>query len=175
LFLDWRLKPLPGQGTFSDIFSSIDFKPRSWLTFTSETRYDIGAGQWQEAAHYLTLRPDKADWSWSLGHRYLRADPLQGASSGDNAIISTYYYKLNENWGVRVSHLFEARDGHMEQQYYTLYRDLRSWTSALTVRLQEDSFGRKDFTIAVTFSLKAHPRFGQGSDSVTPSFLLGGS
>jgi len=32
----------------------------------------------------------------------------------------------------------------------------------------------EDFTVAFTFSLKAHPRFGLGSDSARPYSLLGG-
>ena len=39
--MDWRLKPQREQQTFSDIFSNLDFRPKSWLSFSSQLRYDI--------------------------------------------------------------------------------------------------------------------------------------
>ena len=82
-------------------------------------------------------------------------------------------YRVNENWGFRAAHRFEARDGRLEEQSYAIYRDLRSWTAALTLRLRDNRNGPEDFSIAFTFSLKAFPRFGLGADTVRPSWLLG--
>jgi len=100
--------------------------------------------------------------------------PVFGPDPGNNIIYDTIYYRLNENWGFRMSHHFEARDGTLEEQYYTIYRDLRSWTAALTFRVREQREGPTDFSVAVTFSLKAAPSFKQGSDRNSPSLLLGG-
>ena len=49
-----------------------------------------------------------------------------------------------------------------------------TFATALTLRLRNDRTRPSDFTIAVTFSLKAFPRFKQGQDSTQPSLLLGG-
>jgi LPS-assembly protein len=173
LYADWHVKERAGQGTFSDLFSDLDFRPRRWVTFTSENRYDVDNGQWLQAYHTLTLEPNNV-WSASLGHRYLRDDLVRGLGTGNNLFITSLYYRLNENWGLRSSHLFEARDGTLEEQYYTIYRDLRSWTSALTFRIRDNRAGPTDFTVGITFSLKAFPRFGLGSDKVAPALLLGG-
>ena len=62
----------------------------------------------------------------------------------------------------------------MEQQLYTIYRDMRSWTGALTFRIRETRIGPPDYTIAFTFSLKAFPKFGVEGDSSRPTSLLGG-
>ena len=103
-------------------------------------------------------------WSVSLGHRYLANDPALGPDGGHNLIYDRVYYRFNENWAVRMSHYFEARDGVMEEQSYTLYRDLRNWTSALTFRHRQNRVGRPDdYTIGLSFSLKFAPR------SVTPT------
>ena len=173
LYTDWRLHPRPGQSTFADVFSDLDLKPRSWLTLNSEVRYDVGGGFLREANHTATVTPNTV-WSVSLGHRYLREDPTLGPDSGNNLIYSTLYYRFNENWGARASLHFEARDGTMEEQQYSLYRDFRSWTGALTFRVRDQrTAGPSDYTVAVTFSLKAFPRFGLGDDSNKPSLLLG--
>ncbi|HEY1173543.1 MAG TPA: LPS assembly protein LptD [Verrucomicrobiae bacterium] len=175
LYTDWRLNPRNGQGTFADLFSDLDLKPRNWLVLNSELRYSLDNGWFRQAYHTATFKPGSR-WSLSLGHRYLRDDPvLFGPNSGHNLLSSVLYYRLNENWAARISHHFEARDGQLEEQYYTLYRDMRSWTTALTFRVRQGRFGQEDdYTIAVTFSLKAFPRFGLGSDDVSPSYLIGG-
>ncbi|MEY2428685.1 MAG: LPS-assembly protein [Verrucomicrobiota bacterium] len=176
LYTDWRLRPGQGQTTFADLYSDLVLKPRSWITFESLTRYDIDSGQFNLALHTLTLQPNDR-WSWGLSHWYLADESPSnptGLGQGNSLIASTFFYRLNENWGFRASHHFETRDGRMEEQYYTIYRDLRSWTAGLTFRFRDNRVGPDDFTVAFTFSLKAFPRFGLGSDTVRPYFLLGG-
>jgi LPS-assembly protein len=187
VYTDWRLKQRTNQTTFADLFSDLDLKPRDWMTINSQIRIDIANARLREAYHSLIVQPNNV-WSVSLSHRYLRNnDPafvtLPGQQiPGNNTFMSSVYYRLNENWAARISHRFEGRDGTMEEQYYTIYRDLRSWTAALTLRWRENRnfnirnqfVGRDDdFTVAVTFSLKAFPRFGLGSDSEHPAMLLG--
>jgi LPS-assembly protein len=171
LVTDWRIDPHPGQSTFSDIYSDLDFKPRSWLLFNSETRYNVDHTQFNLADHSVTVTPGDR-WSARLGHRYFRGDPAFGPDSDNNIVYSTLYYRLNENWGARISHHFEARDGTMEEQFYTVYRDFRSFTGALTFRVRDERTGPKDYTVAFTMQLKSRPTKA-GKDKVEPSFLLG--
>ena len=174
LFTDWRVTrrlQAPGEAAMSDIFSDLTFSPRSWVTFESQTRYDLDQHRFRLAWHTLTLTPSP-DWSWSLGHYYVHDDPILG--TGNNLITSSYYYRLNENWGFHAGHQFEARNGRMVEQYYSIYRDFRSWTGALTFRVNDNNEGSEDVTLAFTFSLKAMPRFGLGTDSARPGYLFGG-
>lgn len=171
LVTDWRLDPQRTQAQFSDIYSDLDFKPRRWLIFNSETRFDADRSQWNLASHSITIEPNNI-WSARVGHRYYRGDPAFGPDSDNNIIFTTFYYRLNENWSARMSHHFEARDGTMEEQYYTLYRDFRSFTGALTFRVRDQRVGPEDYTVAFTIQLKAHP--GRGNrDHIEPSYLLG--
>lgn len=170
IYTDWRVDPRPDQDTFADYYSDLDWEPWPWLILSSQTRYDLGKGLWKESDHWATLTPEDW-WSWSVGHRYLRDDIFLG--QGNNTVMSSLYVRFNENWGARITHHFEAHDGVMEEQYYTLYRDLRSWTVALTARIRDHRERPNDFTIGVTFSLKAFPRFKLGSDRDTPQRLLG--
>lgn len=171
LYTDWRMKPNPGQTTFPDLYSDFDFSPRRWITLNSQVRYDINGRDWQEAYHRLTLLPNDT-WNWTLGHRYLKDDPAT-YGPGNNLISSSLYYRVNENWGFRFSHFFEARDGVLEEQYYTIYRDLRSWTAALTLRLRDNRTTQDDWAIVLTLQLKSFPRFGLGRDSQQADWLLG--
>ncbi|HMJ90226.1 MAG TPA: LPS assembly protein LptD, partial [Candidatus Acidoferrum sp.] len=171
VFGDWHLSRHRNQTEFSDVYSELDFKPRSWLTFNSETRYSIREDQFLEANHMVTIAPNET-WSIQLGHLFRKETPDLGI--GNDLIRATLFYRFNENWAFRTSHYYEARDGVLEYQYYSVYRDFRSWTGALTLRLRENHLGSEDFTIAFSISLKASPRFGVGDDAVRPQRLIGG-
>jgi LPS-assembly protein len=173
IYSDWRIERRPGEGTFSDFFSDLDLKPWSWVTLTSELRVDVEDSRVRIANHMVTLSPHNV-WSWQFGHRYLREEPALGFTQGHDLLLSTLYYRFNENWGLRMSHHYEISDNTLEEQYYTFYRDFRSWTGALTFRLRDNRSDDLDFTVAFTFQLKAFPRYAPGSDRNKPSLLLGG-
>jgi hypothetical protein len=136
-------------------------------------RYDLPDHRWRDAINSLTLTPNSA-WSLALSYRYLmNNDPefltAPGQSlPGHNLFGVSARYRLNENWSFHIAERFEAQDGTLQQQDYTLCRDLRSWTGALDFRVTEGPGQPTDFTVALTLSLKAFPRFPLGSDSDRP-------
>ena len=172
LFMDWRLNPNPGQPTLSELYSVVDLKPRSWLTVSALTRYDVSDGHLQEMFSYFTLLPTSA-FSWTLGQRYRMAGEFGACDGGDNLILNSVSWRVDENWGLRATHLYDANHGFMQEQAYTIYRDLRSWTAALTLRFRDDLTGPTDTTVAFTFSLKAFPRYGMNRDTDRATRLLG--
>lgn len=174
VFADWRLRPEPGQTTFADLSSDLSFSPRSWITLESLSRYDIDRGQFRMAFNSLTLKPNTV-WNWRLGYFYLRDnfDPEPTAwGEGNDLVTSTIYLRVNENWGLRASHYFDVRDSKLREQIYSLYRDFRSWTGAVSFRARKDEGRPDDYTIAFTFSIKALPRYQPGEDTIeTDSFI----
>lgn len=172
IITDWRLDPRRDQDDFSDIYSEADFKPRRWLTLNSEMRWNPNDALLRESQTSAIFKPNR-DWSLGLTHRYTRDDVDLGR--GGNLIGTRLYLRFTENWGFRTSHYYEIRDAVLQEQYYTVYRDLRSLTAALTLRIRENSFGGDDdFTIAISISLKAFPRFKSGQDAERPELLIGG-
>ncbi len=169
LYTDWNLHPGTNH-PFGDFYSDLDFRPRSWLTFVSSTRYDMVSNRWREAIESMVVQPSTA-WSLALNYRYLiNNDPEFQTYAGENLpghnlISASLYYRMNENWGAHIAEQYEAQYGGLQQQVYSIYRDLRSWTAALLFRITEGPGQPTDFTVALTFSLKAFPRFGLGTDS----------
>jgi len=160
---------------FSDVYSDLAFKPRSWITLESKTRFDVADGLWRMSFHTLTLEPNNI-WSWSLGHFYVHTDDLNsrtGLGEGNALVTSTMYFRLNEDWGFRTQHYYDARTSSLVEQAYSIFRDLRSWTAALTFRVRENPQGPQDVGVTFTFSLKAFPRFGL-DDTRMPYSLWGG-
>ncbi|HKX62302.1 MAG TPA: LPS assembly protein LptD [Verrucomicrobiae bacterium] len=172
LYSDWRLHPRDTQETFSDLYSKLDLKPFHRILLSSEINYDINNGNWDQLNHSATLSPNDI-WSWSLGHRYLRDGAFYGTNVGNNILFSSLYLRASQNWAARAQHYYNARDGFLQGQYYSIYRDLRSWTVALTVRVLRDETGSLDYGGAITFSSKAAPRFQMGDDINKPTQLLG--
>ena len=184
LMMDWRLVPngatnasnlgAPGpQRTFDDLYSHLAFRPRTWLTIESQLREDINTDRLNMAFHQITFTPNER-WSWGVGHWYL-ADGFPGsASPGADLVTSTVFYRFDDNWGVRATHYFQPETGHLQEQFYTLYRDMRSWTCGLTFRAADQAnSGREDYSVAFSFSLKIDPKSRLGEDSVRPYHLVG--
>ncbi|HTY86823.1 MAG TPA: hypothetical protein VMB80_05105 [Candidatus Acidoferrum sp.] len=167
--LDWRLNPNPGQNTLNDLFSSISFRPRTWALLNSQLRYDINGDALNMAFNQLTLTPGER-WSWGIGHYYLRNGFL---GNGADLITSTLFFRMSDNWGVRATHKINVYTGQLQEQMYTLYRDMRSWTGALSLRYMDNGSGPMDFTVAFTFSLKAAPKTPLGQEAISPYHLVG--
>lgn len=176
VYADWRLDRSRGQAAFSDLFSDMVFRPRSWLVLESMNRYDVEGGQWRMALETVTLQPNDI-LNWTAGYFYLRDNynpPPDGWGQGNNLVLNSVLVRLNPDWALRATQHYDIIEGRMQRQAYTIYRDLRSWTAALSFRITEDSGGSKDYTVAFTFSLKAYPRYGVGGDTPRPYSLLGG-
>jgi LPS-assembly protein len=168
VYTDWRLQPNAQQTTFSDLYSDLTLNPRSWLSLQSQTRYDIQDGDWRMSITTLTLRPGES-WSWTLGQVYLRDDFSSSPTAlgpGENVLTSSFLVRLNENWGLRTAHYFDASTGSLREQDYAIVRDLRSWTAALTFRVRKDPGTPEDFTVALSLWLKAYPKSGHGPEAM---------
>jgi LPS-assembly protein len=176
VYTDWRLDPEPGQDTFSDLFSDVLLRPREWLTVASLTRYNMSDGLFRLSFHNLTLQPN-THWSWGLGHLYVRDDfaaTPTALQEGNSYLTSSLFLRVNENWGFRAAHQYEVRESWLQQQTYSVYRDLRNWTAALSFRVRDNRDGEgKDYSVAISVSLKAAPRYSVGDDVVRPTQLLG--
>jgi hypothetical protein len=68
------------------------------------------------------------------------------------------YYRINDNWGVGVSEQYEGTTGVLEQQRYSIYRDLTSWVASVGAIIR-DNGGVKEYGVLLTFTLKALPKF----------------
>ncbi|HVM50656.1 MAG TPA: hypothetical protein VMU04_21695, partial [Candidatus Acidoferrum sp.] len=152
LYADWNMRPITNQNTFSDLYSDLTIRPKSWLTLESLTRYELDGGVWRMSLTTVSLQPTRS-LTWTFGQFYVAPDvslsPL-ALGEGNNLFLSTIYYRLNENWGLRASHRFSMLDGRLQEQDYSIYRDLRSWTAALTIQVLNNVNGQEDFGIAFT-------------------------
>ena len=121
----------------------------------------------------LTFAPNDR-WSWGLGYWYLRGGTWgNGTWTQNNLVTSTMFVRLGDNWGGRLTQNYNIVTQRLQDDMITIYRDLRSWTSALTLRVSNNEGSSADVTIAVVFSLKASPSVPLGEDTANRYHLVG--
>jgi len=150
LMLDWRLTRSESEQSRRAVqpagkFQRPVLRPRVqaalWIVLDSQSRYAINGGHLNLTFDQLTFTPNER-WSWGFGYWYLRSG-FDGFTQANNFITSTFFLPLNDNWGFRTRHDYNAADGRLQEQNYSVYRDLRSWTCALTFRVIDNSTGRR--------------------------------
>ncbi len=143
-----------GDRSLSNLHNDVLWKPLPWLNFETETQFPLvngGSGFSELYSRAIFLPSDF--FEFSIGYRWLNGHPfLQDSSRVD---LRTYS-QVTENWGVSTRHVFEMDDSVLEQQYYTLHRDLGNWVggiglTAIDTRLNEE------YGILFTLTLKDFP------------------
>ena len=69
------------------------------------------------------------------------------------------YFRFDDNWGVGIQEQYESNTQILEQQRYSIYRDLTSWVASVGAVIR-DNGGVKEYGVLLTFTLKAFPKFG---------------
>ncbi len=100
------------QQTFSDLYSDLAFKPRSWIILDSKMREDVQNGDLNFAFYQLTFAPDNR-WSWGAGYWYQRAG-FDGFDASADYITSVFYYRFDDNWGYRMEDDYNAAAGRLQ-------------------------------------------------------------
>ena len=72
----------------------------------------------------------------SVGHRYLNNNPFFQNSS---LFVVGGYCRINDNWGFAVQEQYEATTHILEQQRYSIYRDLTSWVASLGAVVRDNA------------------------------------
>jgi hypothetical protein len=139
---------------YSNLFNRIGFSPLPWATFEILSQVPVFEKGFTEVNTSVTIQPI-ANLQVSFAHRYLNQNPFF-----DNSSLYVFggYYRINDNWGVGVSEQYEGTTGVLEQQRYSIYRDLTSWVASVGAIIR-DNGGVKEYGVLLTFTLKALPKF----------------
>jgi LPS-assembly protein len=140
---------------YSNFFNNLRFTPLPWVSFSVNSQVPAFAEGFTEVNTIATVQP-MANLQLSVGHRYLNDNPFFLDSS---LFLVGGYYRINDNWGVGVQEQYEATTGLLEQQRYSIYRDLSSWVASFGGVIR-DNKGEKEYGILFTVTLKAFPKFG---------------
>ena len=139
---------------YSNLFNRLSFTPLPWMSFGISSQVPVFEKGFTEFNTNVSIQPI-ANLQISFAHRYLNANPFFDNSS---LYVLGGYYRINDNWGFGVQEQYEGTTGVLEQQRYSIYRDLTSWVASVGAIIR-DNGGVKEYGVLLTFTLKALPRF----------------
>jgi LPS-assembly protein len=139
---------------YSNLFNRLNFTPVPWASFGISSQVPVFEKGFTEVNTSVSIQPI-ANLQVSFAHRYLNNAPFFTNSS---LYVFGGYYRIDDNWGVGVSEQYEGTTGVLEQQRYSIYRDLTSWVASVGAIIR-DNGGVKEYGVLLTFTLKALPKF----------------
>jgi lipopolysaccharide export system protein LptA len=146
----------PYQPTdYSNLVNNIRFTPLPWMSLSINSQVPAFAKGFTEVDTVANVQP-MANLQLTVAHRYLNGNPFFQDSS---LFVVGGYYRIDDNWGVAVQEQYEGATGLLEQQRYSIYRDLSSWVASFGGIIRDNN-GSKEYGVLFTITLKAFPKFG---------------
>jgi len=139
---------------YSNLVNRMSFTPVPWASFGISSQVPVFEKGFTEVNTNVNIQPI-ANLQISFAHRYLNSAPFF-----DNSSLYVFggYYRINDNWGIGISEQYEGTTRILEQQRYSIYRDLTSWVASVGAIIR-DNGGVKEYGVLLTFTLKALPKF----------------
>jgi lipopolysaccharide export system protein LptA len=154
-FFDVNFENPYDRTDYSNFFNNLRFNPLPWMSFSINSQVPAFAKGFTEVDTLATVQP-LSNLQLTVGHRYLNSNPFFDNSS---LFVVGGYYRVNDNWGVGVQEQYEATTSTLEEQRYSIYRDLTSWVASFGGVIR-DNGGVKEYGVLFTITLKAFPKFG---------------
>jgi LPS-assembly protein len=140
---------------YSNLFNKLRFTPLPWMSLVINSQVPAFDKGFTEVNTNVVVQP-VANLQVSVGHRYLYSDPFFNNSS---LFVVGGYYRVDDNWGVGLQEQYEAATHTLEEQRYSVYRDLTSWVASFGAVVR-DNGTVKEYGVLLTFTLKAFPKLG---------------
>jgi lipopolysaccharide export system protein LptA len=140
---------------YSNLFNNLRFTPLPWMSVVVNSQVPAFDKGFTEINSNVVVQP-VANMQFNVGHRYLNSDPFFKNSS---LFVIGGYVRLDDNWGFGMQEQYEATTRVLEQQRYSVYRDLTSWVASFGAVIR-DNGGVKEYGVLLTFTLKAFPKIG---------------
>ena len=154
-FFDVNFENPYDRTDYSNFFNNIRFTPLPWVSFSVNSQVPAFSKGFTEVNTTASVQP-VANLQLNIGHRYLNDNPFFDNSS---LFVVGGYYRINDNWGVGAQEQYEAITHTLEEQRYSIYRDLSSWVASLGGVIRDNN-GVKEYGLLFTVTLKAFPKFG---------------
>ena len=140
---------------YSNLVNNIRFTPLPWVSFSVNSQVPAFAKGFTEVNTLANVQP-LSNLQLTVGHRYLNDNPFFQNSS---LFLVGGYYRINDNWGIGAQEQYEATTSTLEEQRYSIYRDLSSWVASFGGVIRDNN-GVKEYGVLFTITLKAFPKFG---------------
>ncbi|MFL6541200.1 MAG: LPS-assembly protein LptD [Chthoniobacterales bacterium] len=152
-YLDINFDNPYDKSSTSNLFNTFRFSPVPWAGIGVTAQIPLRSSGFTELNTDIHFQPI-APLSLSFSHRFLSNNPFFADSS---LYYVGAYYRINDNWGAGGYARYEQTTNILEEQRYTIYRDLSSWIASVGAIIR-DNGGVKEYGVILTFTLKALPK-----------------
>jgi len=144
------------QGNISNLYNTLVFEPLPWVALTANSQTPLNSHGYNQVSSNLAYMATK-DLQLNLGNDYLNHNPF----FENQCLINTgAYYRINDNWSVSIDEEYQFADNTLQNQVYTIHRDLSSWIASLGVQVENNGPGsnpRLLYAVLFTITLKDIP------------------
>ncbi|MDP2912838.1 MAG: LptA/OstA family protein [Candidatus Omnitrophota bacterium] len=138
---------------FQSVDLQLELLPYSWLSAVS--KMSVNTKNYAVRTETTDLAATFGEnLSLGIGHRYEKADQF----NKNNWLNAQVVYKINEKWKVQAYEMFNV-DKSVEEQQYTVYRDLHCWQAEFTIRTRKHP---RELGFWLVFTMKAFPDYPIG-------------
>jgi LPS-assembly protein len=158
-FFDWYLdNPNFGgafaeDASFSNVYNRLRWTPLPWASLELDSQlpvFDDGFTEVNTRLNFLVNR----NVSLQIDHRYINGNPF----FEDSSLLGIGgYLRLGENWGFSFRDRYEFNDNILQEQRYQIHRDLSSWVASFGFVMRDNSGGKDEYGILLSFTLKDLP------------------
>jgi LPS-assembly protein len=142
------------SSTFSNLFNKLTFNPTPQLAFQSSSALAVSGDSYNEIENSVIWSPDPS-LKFTVSDNYINHSPIFADSNQLNLDV---FYRMNEHWQFEGLEQLEATTGRLQNQQYTIYRDLDAWQLGLTYSDSELN-SQSNHTVYLSLTLKAFPRY----------------
>ncbi len=153
-YVDHYMDDPEGERSWSNLYNDFRWQPLPWLGIDVETQLPVidGGSGFSEFSTSARFMPNE-NAEIAVSYRHLNNHPV--LLDSDRIGLDTYI-RLSENWGVGSRHIFEMDDGVLEQQQYTVHRDLGNWVAGIGISHTDNRF-QDEFGLVLSLTLKDFP------------------
>ena len=126
---------------FKSVDMQLEVTPYPWIYSLAKMKIDTKQGL-PSSASIDFVGGKEEDRSLAFGYRYERsfdstvvADPDTNGNTV-NYLTTDLIYRINEFWKARIYWRYNVNKGYLDEQEYTIYRDLHCWILEFTYDLR---------------------------------------
>ncbi|MBJ7394766.1 MAG: LPS assembly protein LptD [Akkermansiaceae bacterium] len=153
-YMDAFIQDPEGRRDYSNLYNEARWQPLPWVSAGLETQFPInndpeGFSQFNSTLRFMPTQSIE----FSFAYLILNGHPNINDS---NQLTLQSYLRLNDNWGLGGIGVVELDDGTLQQQQFTLHRDLGNWVAGVGVTVLDNRL-QKEYGMVFNLTLKDFP------------------
>ncbi|MBF0386995.1 MAG: LPS-assembly protein LptD [Candidatus Omnitrophica bacterium] len=144
---NFRMRDDPSGASFGDVVLDNEFYVNKYVKTSHDITYNPDTQRLTSANMELNLT-DTNRWIFDVSRRYVL--------NSDDIVTTQLQYKLNPKWRTVLYDRWNADNGLLQEQQYSLVRDLHSWEVEFSYKTLR-GYTNSGSEVWVIFTLKAFP------------------